>query len=70
MKKQRLDEASARRIAEQKLSGTDLVLSRGVVFHDHSGWRFAARPATAPDVAFTGQEMTVMVWVRPDDELC
>ena len=57
------NERLARRLAGEKLSGTDLVLCRGIGFRDSAGWRFAARPASSPDWLFTGREMAVMVRV-------
>ena len=61
------DETVARRIAEQKLIGTDYVLRSGVVIHDGDVWRFAIRLAGEPDVPYNGQEMAVTVRVGPED---
>ncbi len=57
------NERLARRLAEEKLASTDLVLCRGVGLRDGNNWRFAARPALSPDWEFTGREMAVMVCV-------
>ena len=62
-----LTEAEARAIAEKKLVGSDLVLRRGVVFHDGSGWRFPTRHESEPDEPYDGQAMTVLVRVGPED---
>ena len=57
------NERLARRLAGEKLSGTDLVLCRGIGFCDSTGWRFAVRPMLSPDWEFSGREMAVMVRV-------
>ena len=56
-------EQLARRLAGEKLSGTDLVLCRGIGLRVDRGWRFAARPVLSPDWLFTGREMAVLVFV-------
>ena len=61
------DETIARRIAAQKLIGTDYVLRSGAAIHDGDVWRFPIRLAGDADVPYNGQEMTVMVRVGPED---
>ena len=64
---QKLDEVTARRIAEHKLIGTGFVLRRGPPICGDKIWRFPARMADEPDVPFDGQSMTVVMCVGPKD---
>lgn len=57
------NERLARRLAAEKLTGTDLVLCRGIGLRDSQGWRFAVRPVLSPDCEFTGREMAVLICV-------
>lgn len=60
-------EQLARRLALEKLTGTDLVLCRGIGLRDSHGWRFAVRPTQSPDWEFTGREMAVLVCVSAEE---
>ena len=57
-----IDELFARCLAGGKLPGAGLTLCSGAL-REEDGWRFAVRLARSPDWVFTGQEMTVTVFV-------
>lgn len=62
-----IEELFARCLAGNKLPpNTSLTLCSGVV-REAAGWRFAVRPVLSPDWVFTGQEMTVTVFVSDDE---
>ena len=46
-----------------------VVLRRGPPIRDDKGWRFAVRPVNTLDVPFDGQDMGLMMWVKPDELL-
>ena len=60
------NELFARCLAERKLPGAGLTLCRGAM-RETTGWRFAVRLVRTPDWVFTGQEMTVTVFVSDDE---
>ena len=66
-----MDEVIARRIAVLKLADYQgvVVLRRGPPIRDDKGWRFAVRPVNTLDVPFDGQDMGLMMWVKPDELL-
>lgn len=60
------NETLARSLAERKLPGAGLTLCSGGM-REAAGWRFAVRLVRTPDWVFTGQEMTVTVFVSDDE---
>ncbi len=61
-----IEELFARCLAGNKLPNPSLTLCSGVM-REAAGWRFAVRPVLSPDWVFTGQEMTVTVFVSDDE---
>lgn len=62
-----LDEAAARRLAEQNLLGSGLVLRSGKVLRNGNVWRFPVRMEDVEDTPFDGEEMIVMVCVGTNE---